>query len=92
MKPTASPALDTLVDVLGELSRGSEPARPVTAATRLEEDLELESVDLVWLSERLRDRLGRPVDLPGFVAGLDIDEMIGLTVGDLAAHLSGARG
>jgi hypothetical protein len=32
------------------------------------------------------------VDLAGFLASLDIDELIGLTVGDLAAFVARRRG
>lgn len=84
--------VDTLADTLLELLRELTGTREITDATQLEQDLELESVDLVWLSERLTDRLGVPVDLPSFMTTLDIDAMIALTVGDLLAHLSTVAG
>jgi acyl carrier protein len=61
----------------------------INAATRLEGDLCLDSVDLVALGAVLRDRYGTAVDLPGYVAGLDIDQIIGLTVADVAAYVTG---
>lgn len=55
----------------------------ITETTRLEDDLRLESIELVALDERLRARYGDRVDLAGYLAGLDLDEIIALQVGDL---------
>jgi acyl carrier protein len=63
----------------------------VTAATRLERDLRLDSLDLVVLGALLRDRYGTAVDLVGYVAGLDIDEIIELTVGDVRGYVNRCR-
>jgi acyl carrier protein len=60
----------------------------VTAGTLLEGHLCLDSVDLAALAALLRDRYGPVVDLAGYVAGLDIDEIIGLTVGDVAGYVN----
>ncbi|MGD0700086.1 MAG: hypothetical protein ABSA02_09410 [Trebonia sp.] len=61
----------------------------INAATRLEGDLCLDSLDLAALSALLRDRYGPAVDLTGYVAGLDIDQIIGLTVADVAGYVTG---
>ena len=61
----------------------------INAATRLEGDLRLDSLDLAALSELLRERHGAAVDLAGHVAALDIDQIIGLTVADVAAYVTG---
>ena len=74
-----------LREVTGEDERW---AAAVSAASTLEEDLKLESFEVTALAERLRDRYG--IDLDRHLAGLDIDELIALTVGDVAA-LAGAR-
>jgi tocopherol O-methyltransferase len=60
----------------------------VTAATRLDGDLEVESVELTALSEALRARHGAAVDLAAHVAGLDVDQIIAFTVGDVAALIT----
>jgi acyl carrier protein len=72
-----------LLDVTGE---DDGWAAGITPATRLEGDLQLESIELVALGELLRSRYGEGVDLAAFVAGLDIDQIIGLTVGDVLAY------
>ncbi len=61
----------------------------INGATRLEGDLCLDSLDLAALSALLRDRYGTAVDLTGHVAGLDIDQIIGLTVADVVAYVTG---
>ena len=63
----------------------------ISAATGLEGDLGLDSLDLAALDAVLRDRYGTAVDLVGHVAGLDIDEIIGLTVGDVTGHVNQCR-
>jgi acyl carrier protein len=63
----------------------------INGATRLEGDLRLDSLDLAALSALLRDRYGTAVDLTGYVAGLEIDQIIGLTVADVAAYVTGCR-
>jgi acyl carrier protein len=64
-----------------------EQSVPATAATLLEGDLWLDSLDVAALGAVLRDRYGPAVDLVGYVAGLDIDEIIGLSVGDVARYV-----
>jgi tocopherol O-methyltransferase len=60
----------------------------VTAATTLDGDLEVESVELTAFSQALQTRFGPVVDLAAHVATLDVDEIIALTVGDVAAYVS----
>jgi acyl carrier protein len=76
-----------LRDVTGEDARWAARIAPEST---LEGDLGLESRELVDLGERLRDRFGDRVDLLAFVGGLDIDELIDLTVADLVAHVAAA--
>jgi acyl carrier protein len=63
----------------------------IGAATTLEGDLCFDSLDLAALGAVLRDRYGTTLDLAGHVAGLDIDEIIGLTVGDVADYVNRCR-
>jgi acyl carrier protein len=58
-------------------------AAAITAASRLEDDLGLESGELAVWGDAVRARYG--VDVVGYVAGLDLDQIIALTVGDVAA-------
>jgi acyl carrier protein len=63
----------------------------LSAATRLEGDLCLDSLDLTAVGALLRERYGTAVDLTGYVAGLDIDEIIELTVGEVARYVNRCR-
>ena len=77
-----------LGDVIGEDRTGPDGIGP---HTRLDGDLFLESVELAALGESLRRTYGARVDLPGLIAGLDIDQIIALTVADVAAYVAGLR-
>lgn len=89
---TASPGMvDEIAGILVEITgEGPEWADRVTPDATLEGDLGLESVELVEFGARLRERHGDRVDLAGFVAALDIDGLIDLTVGTVAEYVSGA--
>jgi acyl carrier protein len=78
-----------LAETTGE---NAQWAARITPNAALEGDLGLESVDLVEFGARLRHRYGDRVDLPAFVAGLDIDDLVGLTVGTVAEHVATATG
>ena len=73
-----------LADVLGEeFILDTE----VTLDTSFSDDLALESIEFVELSERLQDRYGTRVNLAAFVADMDIDRIMALTVGQLAGYV-----
>ncbi|MGW2327586.1 acyl carrier protein [Streptomyces sp. NPDC001700] len=59
----------------------------VAMDTRFTDDLELESIDLVTLAGTLQDRYGQEVNFAEFVADLELDEIIGLTVGQLVEYI-----
>ena len=83
---TADDMVEALAAATGDESLLSSG---INAATRLESDLCLDSVDLAALSAVLRDRYGTAVDLTGYVTGLDIDQIIGLTVAEVAGYVTG---
>lgn len=59
----------------------------VTMESRFTEDLELESIDLVTLAGRLQERWGERINFAEFIAGMELDEIIALTVGRLVHHV-----
>ena len=61
----------------------------ITMETSFVTDLEIESVEMVALTERLHERFGEAVDLPGWLSSLGIYELTELTVGDLVTHIAG---
>ncbi|MGW1870877.1 acyl carrier protein [Streptomyces mauvecolor] len=57
--------------------------------TRFFEDLELESIDLVALAAALQERWGSEVNFAEFIAAMDLDAILGLTVGQLVTYIVG---
>ena len=56
--------------------------------TRLDADLLLESVELAELGDALARRYGERVDLVGHVATLELDQIIALSIADVAAYVA----
>jgi hypothetical protein len=83
----ALPAI--LAQVTGE---GPQWAAAVAPGSRLEADLDIESVELTALSLALARAYGDEVDLARYVAGLGIDEILALTVADVAGYVAAAAG
>lgn len=73
-----------IVEVLGDYAPDPADIRPETL---FGDDLELESIDLVMLSGHLQERYGEQVNFAEFVASLEIDEVIALSVGRLVDHV-----
>ncbi|MEV6168899.1 acyl carrier protein [Streptomyces sp. NPDC051954] len=55
--------------------------------TTFNRDLELESIDLVTLAGLLEERYAGRVNFAEFLAGMEFDEIIELTVGRLVEHI-----
>ncbi|MEV7468277.1 phosphopantetheine-binding protein [Streptomyces kronopolitis] len=75
---------DMLVSVVGEelLIVGE-----IGPATTFNDDLALESIEFVALAELLQERYGSVVDFLGFLAEKDIDQILAMSVGELAVHV-----
>lgn len=56
----------------------------IEAETSFNNDLELESIEFVALAEKMQEHYGARVDFVGWLSGKDINDIIQLTVGDLA--------
>ena len=59
----------------------------ITMTTTFNRDLELESIDLVTLAGLLQERYGTKVNFAEFLAGMEFDEIIELTVGRLVEYV-----
>ncbi len=64
---------------------------PIGIQTSFETDLELESIELVALGEALREHYGDDLDFAGWISSMELDEIIGLRVGDLVEFVAGSR-
>ena len=59
----------------------------ITVDTKFYDDLEMESIDLVALAGLLEERYSGRVNFAEFIADLDLDEIITLTVGQLVDYV-----
>ena len=81
---------EILIEVIGDdlLLDG-----PLTMETSFDQDLQLESIEFVALSEKLLETYGEQVDFVSWLAEMELDDIIALTVGQLvdfvAANASG---
>ena len=66
-------------------------AGPITMATSFNADLELESIEFVALAEKLQQRYGESVDFVGWISRKELDQIIGLTVGELVEFIASCR-
>jgi acyl carrier protein len=64
---------------------------PVTMATSFNADLELESIEFVALAEKLQLHYGAQVDFVGWISNKELDQIIGLTVGELVEFIVSCR-
>lgn len=78
-----------LVDVVGEdlLLDG-----PIAMDTSFDADLQLESIEFVALSEQLLVTYGERVDFVTWLAGMELDDIIALTVGDVVGFVVSSLG
>ncbi|MFE7118109.1 acyl carrier protein [Streptomyces sp. NPDC057654] len=88
--PGSDPA-SVLADISGMLREllaeyGLDDAE-IARETTFHDDLELESVDLVGLSGALREHYGDRVNFAAFIADLELDEIIALTIGQLVDYV-----
>jgi acyl carrier protein len=73
-----------LRDVIGEAWAEDVP---IGLETSFSNDLELESIELVALAEKLQTTYGQRVDFAGWVAGKELGEIIGLRVGEVVEFI-----
>ena len=50
-------------------------------------DLEIESIEFVALGEYLQDRYGDRIDFPAWIATMEVDDIIAMSVGALVDHI-----
>jgi len=61
---------------------------PITRETRFHDDLELESIEFVKIADAIQARFGKTIDIAGFLSGRSIQDLIALSVGDLADFIA----
>lgn len=64
---------------------------PITMETSFAQDLEMESIEIVALSEKLQARYGATIDFPSWLAGMQLEVIIALTVGQLVDYIASCQ-
>ncbi|MDF1563281.1 MAG: phosphopantetheine-binding protein [Deltaproteobacteria bacterium] len=77
-----------IVEVVGEAWASEVTIGPETSFS---EDLELESIELVALSEKLAEAFGEGIDFVGWLSGMELDAILELSVGDVVEHIESCR-
>ncbi|MFR9792418.1 acyl carrier protein [Streptomyces sp. MB22_4] len=87
-QPAPDAVLADITGMLREvLAEYGDDDTAIGMSTTFNRDLELESIDLVTLAGMLEERYGGRVNLAEFLAGMEFEEIIGLTVGRLVEHV-----
>jgi acyl carrier protein len=71
-------------DVIGEDWIADEA---IEESTSFADDLELESIEFVALAEKLQEIYGERVDFVRWLSQMELDAIIGLTVGDVVEFI-----
>lgn len=93
MAPTPGGILATVTTLLDQvIGEDYELDVEITMETSFADDIELESIEFVKLGELLQQEYGARVDFVGWFSGLDVDQIISLTVGEMVAFIYGEVG
>ena len=55
----------------------------ITPKSSFTKDLEMDSIEIVAFSEKVKKHFGQQINFTGWLSGMDIDELIGLTINDI---------
>jgi acyl carrier protein len=80
-----------MIDEVASLVRQVTGETTVGPQTRLDGDLLMDSIEMTALSQLLHDRFGGP-DLLAHLSELELDQIIALTVADVAEYVTGSGG
>ncbi|CAM01644.1 acyl carrier protein [Saccharopolyspora erythraea NRRL 2338] len=86
---TSADTFPVVADLLSTLVGDAEVlGTEITPETTFHEDLRMESVDLVTFAGILAEHFGDRVNLAEHLADKELDEVIALTVGDIAEYVA----
>ena len=88
---TKQQVLEAVTEMLTEVIGEDEllMVDEVTMDTSFNDDLELESIEFVALAEELTERYGEQVDFVSWIADLELDALVTMTVGQLVEFVAG---
>lgn len=62
----------------------------VSEASVFTKDLEMDSIEIVSFAEKVKAKYGDTVDFVGWLSGMNIDELIALSIGDIVNFIANA--
>ncbi len=87
-EPTQERVLDDVARMVREIIAEEWAADvPIAMDTSFAKDLELESIEFVALAERIRAEYGKSIDLAGWLATMNLDQILELRVGQLVEFI-----
>ena len=87
-----SDVLDEVVRILTEIiGEDFLMDGEITPDVTFGDDLALESIEFVELAARLQERFGEKANLAAFMAEMDINDIMSLTVGRLAEYVESTQ-
>jgi acyl carrier protein len=87
--PTETEVLAQLATMIREVI-GEEWVQEIEIGMQssFSQDLELESIEFVALAEKLEQAYGKRVDFAGWLAGMELDQIIALRVGEVVEFIT----
>lgn len=76
-----------ITEIIGEEFVEDMDIKPESSFTR---DLEMDSIEIVAFSEKVKAHFGEKIDFTGWLSGMDIDELIALTLNDIIKYIADA--
>ncbi len=81
--------LETIVDLIRQaIDEDWIEDFEIDAETTFNDDLELESIELVVIGEKIQSHYGKSIDFNGWLGSFDLDQLIALNVGQLADYVA----
>lgn len=64
----------------------------VSMESSFTKDLEMDSIEIVAFSEKVKSHFGEDIDFTGWLSGLDLDQLIDLKIKDIVDYIDSSRG
>lgn len=77
-----------ITEVIGEEFVEEMDIQPSSSFTR---DLEMDSIEIVAFSEKVKAHFGEHIDFTGWLSGMDLDQLINLNLNDIINYISACR-
>jgi acyl carrier protein len=73
-----------ITDVIGEEFVEEMDIEPQSSFTK---DLEMDSIEIVSFSEKIKAHFGKEIDFTGWLSGMDLDELINLNLDQIIRYI-----